>query len=104
MFSRTDIKITLHGERHLGAVIGSDTFREEYVSNKVSGWVKDVEELSEIAKEDPQLAYTAYTKGLAHRWTFFQRTIKNISNLFIPLEEAIRNNFIPALLGRGIYI
>jgi hypothetical protein len=42
------------------------------------------------------------SKGLAHRWTFFQRTIKNISNYFIPLEETIRNTFLPALLGRGI--
>ena len=102
LFANTGIKISLEGERHLGAVIGSENFRKEYVSNKVKGWVKDVLDLADIAKEDPQLAYSAYTKGLSHRWTFVQRTIKDISELFNPLEDAITNNLIPALTGRTV--
>ena len=36
------------------------------------------------------------------RWSFVQRTISNISHLFEPLEECIREKFIPAVVGRKI--
>ena len=36
------------------------------------------------------------------RWCFVQRTISGISHLFEPLEDAIRNNFIPAVIGRNV--
>ena len=45
-------------------VIYTEDFREGFVSIKVSKWVKDVEELSEIALDDPQSAYAAFTKAL----------------------------------------
>ena len=56
----------------MGAVIGSDEFREEYVTSKVEEWVKDVEVLSIIAKDEPQAALSSYTKALSYRWTFLQ--------------------------------
>ena len=83
IFNGTGIKLSLEGERHLGAVLGSDNFRELYVKGKVSKWMKDVEQLSEIAKEEPQAALSAYTKGLCHRWTFLQRTVSGIVSYHI---------------------
>ncbi len=67
IFDGTGIKISLEGERHLGAVLGSDAFRKSYVENKINKWVKDVKQLSEIGKEEPQVALSGYTKGLCHR-------------------------------------
>ena len=64
--------------------------------------VQDVEELSLIAKDEPQLALAAFTKALCHRWTFVQRTIPNIEHLFDPLEHAIHHKLIPALTGREV--
>ena len=64
--------------------------------------MKDVENLSEIAQEEPQIAFSAFTKGLSHRWSYVQRTIRGISKLFQPLEDAIRGQLIPAILGRQI--
>jgi hypothetical protein len=77
-------------------------FREAYVAQKVNKWVQDVEELSDIAKEEPQAALCAFNKALCRRWTFIQRTMSNISHLFVPLEHTIRNKFIPAVIGRHI--
>ncbi|MCP4460372.1 MAG: hypothetical protein GY816_20470, partial [Cytophagales bacterium] len=85
---------------HLGAVVGSDEFRRTYVENKVKAWVNDVKQLAEIAAEEPQIALSAYTKGLCRRWTFLQRTINDTGHLFQPLEEAITHFFIPSLIGR----
>jgi len=40
------IKITDQGERLLGSLIGTESFREQYIKNKVQGWVKDLQSLS----------------------------------------------------------
>ena len=102
IFRGTGVKITTSGERHLGAVIGSHEFRTEYVSDKIRKWTKDVEQLAEVAKDEPQLAYSAYTKALSMRWCFLQRTVPDTKTFFAPLEEVIRNKLIPAIIGRNI--
>ncbi len=102
MFQGSGLEIVSDGRRHLGAVIGSEQFRTTYVTEKVSKWVEDITELSKIAAEDPQAVLSAYTKGICHRWTFIQRTIADTGNLFIPLENSIRDSLIPAIIGRNI--
>ena len=102
LFSETGIKITTSGERHLGAVIGSNEFRMEYVSNKITNWIQDVEQLANLADDEPQLAYSAYTKALCMRWCFLQRTIPDTKQYFAPLEEALREKLIPAIIGRKV--
>jgi len=64
--------------------------------------VKDLQSLSKYAHDDPQSAYSAFTKGLSSRWTHFQRTVPDASELFEPLENAIRDQLIPALVGRKV--
>ena len=102
IFSPLGVKVTCKGDRHLGAVIGTTEFREEYVKRKVECWVKDIEELAEIALEEPQIAFAAFIKGLSHRWTYVMRTIPDIEHMLVPLEEALSTILIPALLGRDI--
>ena len=72
------------------------------MAKKVEKWVKDVEELSKIAVEEPQAALSAFTKAICHRWSFMQRTISDAGHLFQPLEDAIRDIFIPSIIGRKI--
>ena len=102
VFKDSGIQITTEGDRHLGAVLGSEKFKHEFVKRKIHSWVKDVEELAVVAKEEPQIAYSAFTKGLSSRWCYLQRTIEGISELFQPLEEAICQSLIPAILGRNV--
>ncbi len=102
VFKDTKVHVTLEGDRHLGAVLGSESFKKDYVERKVEGWVKYIHELAEVAKEEPQIAYSAFTKGLSSRWCYIQRTIEGISELFVPLEEEIRNRLIPAILGQNV--
>ena len=102
IFDGTNIRITCDGERHLGAVVGSQEFKTKFVEEKVNKWVKDVKKLSVFASEDPQVAYAAFTKGICHRWTYVQRTIPETSELFQPLETCIRNEFLPSLIGRPV--
>ena len=101
LFGDSGVIITTEGQRHLGAVIGSESYRDQFVSELVTGWAEQVNKLSEIAKSDPHGAYTAFTFGLMHKWSYFQRTIPNCSQLYLPLEEAIREKLIPAITGKS---
>ena len=51
IFGKSGIKISTRDEQHMGAVVGSERFKDEYVSNKVEKWVQDIEQLSNIAKD-----------------------------------------------------
>ena len=95
------MSITKEGKRHLGAAIGNDAFKEEYVREKVATWVEEVKRLTLIAESQPHAAYAAFTHGLASKWTFLARTIPDISNHFQPLEDVIRQCFLPVLTGQS---
>ena len=88
-FAGTDVRITTHGKRHLGAAIGSKTFTEEYVGNKVHEWTNDIMNLARIASSQPHAAYAAYIHGLSNRWSYLLRTVRDIEDLVQPLEDAI---------------
>ena len=77
MFAGTGhgINITTEGRKHLGAVLGSRSYLEQYVGGKVEDWVGDVTRLAEFARSQPQASYAAFTFGLIHRWTYFMRTL-----------------------------
>ena len=81
---------------YLGAAIGSVQFKETYVKEKE--WVKELNELSVLAKTEPQLAYAAYIFGLSERWMYLIRTMEDISHLNQPLENCIKNVFLPSFL------
>ena len=92
--------MTTHGKRHLGAVIGSSAFAEEYVRRKVVEWMEEVENLAIIASSQPQAAYAAFVHGSRNKWTYFLRTIPQCGSCLQPLEDVIHQRFIPALTGR----
>ena len=91
MFKNTGIEITTVGKRHLGAALGSASFKKEFVAQ--------VKTLSKFAVTQPHAAFSAFTHCLQGRWTFVSRTVPDAGPLLTELEKAIREDFIPALLG-----
>ena len=51
-----EVNITLEGRRHLGAVIGSKEFKDQYCQEKVDKWLREMESLAEISKSQPHAA------------------------------------------------
>lgn len=100
VFNDSPIQITAEGHEHLGAVIGTETFKTHYLQKKVEEWKSEITRLSEIAKTEPHAAFTAFTHGLKHKWTYIARTIPDISGLMEPLEDAIKTKFIPSLINK----
>ena len=55
MFGRTGVCITTDGARHLGAAVGSKSFKRN-VTEKVAEWTECLKNLVSIAKTHPHLA------------------------------------------------
>ena len=91
------VNVSVQVQKHLGAVIRSRDYLEEYVNGKVDDWVREVTQLAELALSQPQACYAAYTFGLKHRYTYFLRTLPDIHDLPEPLEHVISNLLIPAI-------
>ena len=102
IFGKSGIKISTSGERHMGEVVGSERFKDECVSNKVEKWVQDIEQLSNIAIDEPQSALSSFTRAISHIWTYVQRTVPCTGHLFQSLEKVIREKLIPTLVGRSV--
>ena len=102
IFRNTTIQITTSGKRHLGAALGTEEFKTEYMSDKVDMWCKTLNSLVNIAKIQPHAAYAAYLHAEQHKYTYFLRTVPGISELMEPLDNIIMNDFIPALFGENI--
>ena len=73
--------------------------KDEYVNELVTRWTKELKVLSQIAEIQPQAAYSAYVHGFRGKFTYFLRTIPDITYCLQPVEDIIRNEFIPAITG-----
>ena len=89
--------MTTKGRKYLGGFVGKQEGSVEYVEELQSDWISQLEVLSEIAKSEPQAAYTAYTAGFQHKVTYFIRTIPELSSVLKPLDDVLNQKFIPAI-------
>jgi hypothetical protein len=87
------------GHRYLGGFVGSGKDEAEWIDPKIDQWVDGVKALSMVARRYPQTAYAGLTKSLQAEWQYVQRVTPNIHLAFAPLELAIAQIFIPALLN-----
>ena len=101
-FKNTGLNITTEGRKHLGALVGSDSFKESYVGDKVKNWIMQIEELSKIAWVEPHLAYCAYVQGFKHKFNYILRTIPDLKRFLLPLDTVINDKFIPVVLNGKI--
>ncbi|XP_073243955.1 uncharacterized protein [Porites lutea] len=96
-----EVNITTEGQRHLGAVIASQEYKDQYCEEKVRAWKEEIERLSEIAKSQPHAAYIAFTKGYKSKFTYFMRTIESFEVYVDPIQEVIEDLLLPTLLGQS---
>ena len=88
----------------MGVIVGSEIYKREYVDDLVKGWNSQLCILSTITESQPQAACSAFVSGLKNKLSYFMRTIPDISNLLIAIEDTIQNRFKPAMTGGRICI
>ena len=72
------------------------------MNEKVAEWHKELDQLSIIAKSQPQPAYSAFINGYRHKFTYYVRTIPKIAHLLKPIEDIITSELLPQILGFGV--
>ena len=102
MFAETGINITTEGRRLLGAAVGNKQFVNNYVDEAAQGITERVLRLAEVARSQPQAAYSVFTHGLSNEWTFLSRTMDNSAEHLRQVEDAISGHFIPSLTGQNV--
>jgi hypothetical protein len=90
------------GHRYLGGFVGSATDETNWIDPQINQWISGIEALSKVARRYPQTAYAGFTKSLQAEWQYVQRVTPNLTQAFAPLEMAISQVFLPALLNSSI--
>ena len=99
-FERTGLNINyVFGSRHLGDFLGPREELEEWMQLKVEAWDHGVCNLDKIANWYPQLAYAGLGISLQIEWQYLQRTVPEVGSLMGPIEDDLREAFLPALFG-----
>ena len=101
LFDHLGVKaVTSH--RFLGEHIGLISGLHEYVDEKVARWKDYVVRIASVAPSQPQDAYVALTKSLTCEWDYLQRVVPKCGPAFEPVEESLREIFLPSLFGTEI--
>lgn len=102
LFSPSGVTITTAGNRHLGGAVGSAAFCNEFMARRVQGWSRELVTLASMAVTQPQAAYTVFTKGYSSTWTYRLRCSQCPLELLGPVDTALDESLLPALLGEGV--
>ena len=100
LFEETGIKITTEGRPLLGAPIGTNQYKDNFISEKVDEWTSEISALANISRVHPHPAYTAYTNGQANKWVYQARVSENCGDHFEKLESEIRTKLLPTVCNR----
>lgn len=76
----------------------------KYLQDKVQSWCDQLVKLSVIAQTQPHAAYAAYIHGFQSKWTYLSRTMSQLPSYMQPLEDVIREKFIPGIFGSTLPI
>ena len=98
-FSGSGIRVTSNGRPYLGAAIGSESYIQSFVADKIKGWSEEIAVLARFAESQSHAAHCAFTHGLSIHWMFVSLTVPFDSVIFQPLEDVIRQLFIPTSSG-----
>ena len=79
-----EVNVTKEGKRHLGALIGSQEYKDQHCAEKVQGWRGEISTLSlaEIAKSQPHAAYIVFAKGYKIKFTYCIRTVESFYSIW----------------------
>ena len=102
LFDNSDVNITVEEKRHLGAIVGSEMYKGEYVNDLVKDCNSQLCISSTVVESRPKAACWTFVSNFKNKLTYFIITISDISNLLIPIEDTIRYRFIPAMTGGRI--
>ena len=100
ILSGTAVNITSHGRPYLGPPLGSQSYVEEFIQEKIELWKDELLQLCTWASTQPHAAFIVYIHGWCNRWSFLTRTTPNVCDLLREIKDIIKMKLLPPLTGR----
>ena len=101
-FSGTGVVVKPDGASYLGSAIGTSAFVTQHAEQQVAKWQAEIRQCAAFASTQPHAAYTLVTKSLLPSFNYLVRTVPCPSEVLRPLDEALTNDLLPALLGHDV--
>ena len=98
IFSGGGVQITTNRKLYLVASLESDKYKDEYLAFKVNEWVKGLGILLDIAKTQPQAAYSALIARFLHKLTHYMH-IEGKATQLRRVEKVIETEFMSSMTG-----
>jgi hypothetical protein len=89
----------LQGQQYLGSFVGIEECKDAWLTNSCNKWAAAVGTLAKLADRWPQTAYAGLNFVLQNQWQYVKRVVLDTGAFFEPVEQALRQEFIPALMG-----
>ena len=93
------------GHRYQGGYIGDGEVEKGWPKEKIQGWAESVNILSGVTQKHPKYSYVGLQKSLQQECVFVQRVTPEVRESFGPVEDALKETFVPALfkgLRKGV--
>jgi len=87
------------GYRHVGGFIGTPEAKAKWLQPQIQQWILGIQRLAKVAPRFPQTAHAGLSKSLQHEWQYLQRVVPNVGPALAPIEAALAETFLPALLA-----
>ena len=89
------------GHRYVGGFVGSRAMQDRWVDPMVEKWVESIQALAKVAVRYPQSAYAGFSQSLQSEWQYLCRCVPGVEAHLGPVEVAIEQLLIPALMDMG---
>lgn len=92
------------GHRNVGGFVGYNAMEDTWIWPQVAMWIDGVRVLAKVGARHPQTAYADYAWSLQVKWTYLLWVSERAGPLLAPVKKAIREEFLPMLLGRQVVL
>ena len=83
--------------------VGTDDAKARCLEEKVEGWQALVAIMDRVAGKQPQKIYAGLQNSLQQEWDFVQCVNPDIGKTFQPVEDELREIFLPDLFKGSTY-
>jgi len=90
LFADTNIVLTCDGSTYLGAAIGTEDFRKDFLRERVDMWKSEISRCTDFSKTQPHAAYSTFIKGIVPKWQYISRAMAGCEEPFGSLDHAIQ--------------
>ena len=92
------------GTRYVGGYIGFNDMEAGWIEPQISKWVDEVKALSKVTLRFPHTVFMGLVWSLQAERQYLSRVSPRAATKLVPVEEALRREFIPALFGRTMEV